>query len=90
MDITGKTVASVARRMPQSTGTRETDLVSPQHWLMQFWEASTGLQQSFEAFLDCMANGSQPWVDYRSLIPGYLIGLENFPVVRPDGVGEIW
>ena len=37
-----------------------------------------------------MANGLPPWTAYRSLMLGHLIGLYNFPGVRPVGIGETW
>ena len=37
-----------------------------------------------------MANERPPWLAYRSMMSGRLIGLDNCPGVRPVGVGETW
>ena len=37
-----------------------------------------------------MSNCHPYWEAYRTLMPGRLIGLNNFPGVRPVGVGETW
>ena len=37
-----------------------------------------------------MANGRPPWVTYRALMLGRLIGLNKCPGVWPVGVGETW
>ena len=37
-----------------------------------------------------MTNGCPPWVTYRALMSGRLIGLGKCPGVRPVGVGETW
>ena len=44
VDVTNKTVASVARQLLVAAGTGGTYLVSLQHWFLRFGAASAGLQ----------------------------------------------
>ena len=90
MYITDKTVASVAIRMSGAAGPRGTDLVSLQHWILQFGAVSAGLWHIFGEFRYWVVNRLPPWVAYRALMLGRLVGLNNFPSVRPVGVGETW
>ena len=89
-DITGETVASVARQLSGAAGHGGTDSVSLQHWLLQFGTESTGLRKIVRDFGDWMANVPPTCVDYRALMLGCLIGLNQCPGVRPVGVGETW
>ena len=90
VNITDKTVASVARRLSGSAGTGGTDSSRLQHWLLWFGVAIVGLQKIVREFGDCMPNGHPPWAAYMELMSGRLVGLNKFPGVRPVGVGETW
>ena len=77
VDITDKTVASVARCLSGVAGTVRTDSISLQHWLLRFGAASAGLQKIVGGFGDWKANICLPWADYRVLMSGHLIGLDK-------------
>ena len=88
--ITNKTVDLFARRLSWAERPGVTDLVSLEHWLLCFGEASSGLRKIVGEFRYWMANGRPPWAAYRELMLGHLIGLNKFPGVRPVGVVETW
>ena len=90
VDITNNKVDSVARRMLGAAGTRGTDLVILQQWMLRFGVASTGLRQVVGEFGDWVANRGPPWAAYKAVMSERLIGLDKCPVVRPVGVGETW
>ena len=80
----------VARRLSRGDGQGGTDLISLQHWLLQFGEASGKLWQIFTEFAEWLENERPPWATYIILMSGRLIGLNKHPGVRPVGVGEAW
>ena len=90
VDITNATVATVARRLSGPARPGGVDLVSLQHWLLLFEAAIVVIRQIIREFEHWMANSRPPWVVYRSLILGRLIGLNKFPGVRLVRVGETW
>ena len=89
VDTTEATVNTVARRLLGSAGPGGVDSISIQHWLLRFGVVSLGLRQTFGDFGYWMDNGCFPWVAYRALMSGHLIGFDKCPGVRPVGVGDL-
>ena len=90
MDITDDTVTAVAGRLSGGAGLGRTDLVSLQHWLLQFGAASGELRLIVGDFTKWMGNGRPQWAAYRALMSGRLIAPDKNPGTRPVGVGETW
>ena len=77
VDITDKTVASVARCLSGVAGPVGTDSIILQHLMLRFGAASAGLRKIVGGFGDWKANRCPPWADYRALMSGHLIGLDK-------------
>ena len=90
MDITDNTVMEVARKLSRGAGTRGTDSVSLQHWLLHFGAAIGELRMIVADFAEWLSNGRPPWAAYQAMMRGSLITLDKQPGVRPVGVGETW
>ena len=52
MGVTNKMVASVTQRLLVAAGPKFSDLISLQHWLLRFGEASAEIWQIFGEFGD--------------------------------------
>ena len=77
VDITEEAVESVVRKLLGSSISGGTDSEALQVWLLKFREDSTRLRTSVETFVDCIANGSPPWVAYRAFMSCRMITLDK-------------
>ena len=65
-----------------------TDLLSLQHWLLQFGAASGELWLTVEDFVEWLGNGQPPWAAYSALMSGRIITVDKQPGVRMVRVGK--
>jgi hypothetical protein len=86
LDIKRDRVETVARRLRGSARPGGANLIAVQHWLLQFGEANSALQ---DRLIYWLVNDTPLWVAYQALMSGRLLGLNKFPGVRPVGVGEV-
>ena len=75
VEITNERVAYIVKQLTGEAGPGGTDLVSLQHWLLQFGSTSAELLNISMNFGEWMSNGRPPWAAYRALMLGCLVGL---------------
>ena len=90
VDIMEDAVELVAQKLLGDSIPGGTDLEALQGWILKLGKDRKRLSTSVETFVDCIANGSLPWVAYRVFTSGRLIVLDKQTGVGPVGVRETW
>ena len=88
--ITDDVLLAVAGRLSGGAGPGGADLVSLQHWLLQFRATSGELRLIVAEVGEWLSNGRPPWAAYHAMMSGRLIALDKSPGIRPIGIGDNW
>ena len=65
-------------------------MVSFQHWLIRYREASLELWYIVAPITECIEKSCPPWSSYWSLKEVCLIVMDKYSGVRPVGIGDTW
>ena len=84
VDITNNTMTVVVGRISGGAGPGGTDLVSLQHWLLRFGEASVEMSLIVGDLTEWLGNRRPPWAAYRALTSSRLIVLDKQLGIRPS------
>ena len=90
LDIMGDVMTEVGCRISSGAGLGVTDVVSLNHWIIQYREVSPELRKIVASITEWLANSCLPWTVYWYLIKVHLIGQEKRPIIRLVGIIKTW
>ena len=89
LDFTEDDVTWVVSKLSGAAGALGAEAIELRNWLLCFRCASEELIVVVASLEDFMANSYPPWSAYRALMACCLVTLDNRPLVRPVGIGEM-
>ena len=90
IQVTDKSIKTVAGMMKGSGGLNGVDGVTLSDWLCSRKAASKRLRDALVKFTNWSFNNYTPWASHRELVACRLVALDKEPGVRPIGIGDIF
>ena len=86
VEVTDENVEQAAKKLSRSAGPSGIHSISMSYWLLKFGGESARLRKSMASMVEWLANGYPPWVAYRAMTWGRLVGLVECPGVSLIGI----
>ena len=88
LNFTEDDITSDASNLYGAAGALGAEAIKLRNWLLRFGCASEELRVVVASLSDWIANSSPPWAAHCELMACRLVALDQWPWMRPMGIGE--